>query len=152
MTKLSYHFEEGIIRAQLCGQLKTIGAMEALLGNYEQEGYYRSSGRKYDRPNTNRGDQNRDQRQCVNYVRGGDSSNNNHFNNNNTHNNNHTNNQNRNNHNHYSNNNNNNQYIKQEGGVLITVGIIGITTDIMKRGGTHLGVEVAKITLQEIQK
>ena len=57
MTKQSYHFEEGISRARLCGQVKRIGAMEALLGNYEQEGYYRSSRRQYDRPNTNRGDQ-----------------------------------------------------------------------------------------------
>ena len=31
VTKLSYHFEEGIVHARLCGQVKTIGAMEALL-------------------------------------------------------------------------------------------------------------------------
>ena len=77
VTKLAYHFEEGISQARLCGQVKTIGAMETLLGNYEQEGYYRSSRRQNDRPNMNRGDQNRDQRQRVNYVRSGNINNDN---------------------------------------------------------------------------
>ena len=43
VTKLSYHYEEGIARARLCGQIKTIQAMAALLENYEHENYYRRS-------------------------------------------------------------------------------------------------------------
>ena len=76
VTKLAYHFEDGISQARLYGQIKTVGAMEALLGNYEQEGYYRNSRQQYDRPNTNREVQTRDQRQRVNYVRGGENNNN----------------------------------------------------------------------------
>ena len=109
ITKLAYHFEDGISQARLNGQIKTIGAMEALLGNYEQEGYYRRSRRQYERPNADRGDQNRDQRQRVNYVRSGDNNNGNYNNNNNYHNNNNNRGQNRNNNNNYQNNNNHNQ-------------------------------------------
>ena len=46
VTKLSYHFEEGIVHARLCGQVKTIGGKEALLENYEQEDYYRRNQRR----------------------------------------------------------------------------------------------------------
>lgn len=50
ITKLSYHFEEGIARARLCGQVKTISNMEALLESYEREEYYKNSRRKSDQP------------------------------------------------------------------------------------------------------
>ena len=43
VTKIAYHFDEKIISARLSGQVKTIGGMEALLENYEQESYYRRS-------------------------------------------------------------------------------------------------------------
>lgn len=45
ITKLAYHYEEGISRARLCGQIKTISAMTALLENYEHEYYYRKDRR-----------------------------------------------------------------------------------------------------------
>ena len=44
VTKIAYHFDDGIVQARLCGQVKTIGAVEALLGNYEQQDYYRDQG------------------------------------------------------------------------------------------------------------
>ena len=79
VTKFSYHYEEGIARARLCGQIKTIQSMAALLENYEHENYYcRSRQRNYyqlrDRNNTaNNNNQsnsgNRDNRSHVNYVR-----------------------------------------------------------------------------------
>ena len=48
VTKLSYHYEEGIARARLCGQIKTIQSMAALLENYEHENYYRRSRQRND--------------------------------------------------------------------------------------------------------
>lgn len=60
ITKRSHHFEEGIIRARLCGQVKTIGAMEALLESYEQESYYRRSRSRMDAPFDCRPDATRD--------------------------------------------------------------------------------------------
>ena len=35
VTKLAYHYEEGIARAQLVRQVKTVQSMAALLENYE---------------------------------------------------------------------------------------------------------------------
>lgn len=69
VTKLSYHFEEGIIRARLCGQVKSINAMEALLASYELEEYYKRSRRQTDRINQNRDNQNQIVRNKVNHVR-----------------------------------------------------------------------------------
>lgn len=43
INKLSYHYVETIVRARLCGQVKMIQAMAALLENYEHENYYRQS-------------------------------------------------------------------------------------------------------------
>ena len=43
VTKLAFHYEGGIARARLSGQVKTIQAMAALLDGYEHEGYYRRS-------------------------------------------------------------------------------------------------------------
>ena len=39
VTKLAFHYEGGIARARLTGQVKTIQAMAALLEGYEHEGY-----------------------------------------------------------------------------------------------------------------
>ena len=69
VTKLTYHFEERIVRARQYGQVKTIGGMEALLESYEQEAYYRGNRRRLENPNERRNDQPRDNRQRVNYVR-----------------------------------------------------------------------------------
>ena len=49
VTKLAYHYEEGIARARLGGQVKTVQSMAALLENYEHEGYFRRSRQKNDR-------------------------------------------------------------------------------------------------------
>lgn len=46
IAKLAYHFEKGIQRARFCEQIKTIGAMEALLESYEQKEYYRGNRRR----------------------------------------------------------------------------------------------------------
>ena len=43
VTKLSYHFEEGVSKARQWGQIKTIAAMSALIEDQEHEGYYRRS-------------------------------------------------------------------------------------------------------------
>lgn len=51
VIKLAYHYEEGIPRARLCGQIKTIQAMAALLENYEHESYYRQNQRTKDHGN-----------------------------------------------------------------------------------------------------
>ena len=51
VTKIVYHFEEGIVQARLCGQVKTIGGMEALLESYEQEDYYRRNRRRPENQN-----------------------------------------------------------------------------------------------------
>ena len=48
VTKLSYHFEEGVAKARQWGQIKTIAAMSALLEDQEHEGYYRRSRRRND--------------------------------------------------------------------------------------------------------
>ena len=69
VTKLSYHFEEGIVRARLCVQMKTIGAMEALLESYEQEDYYKRNRRRPEIQTERRNEPNQDNRQRVNYVR-----------------------------------------------------------------------------------
>ena len=65
---MAYHFDEGVIQARLCGQIKTISAMEALLGDYEQQDYYRRSRRQYERMTFHREEQNRDQHQRTNYA------------------------------------------------------------------------------------
>lgn len=39
-TQVAYHFDEGIVRARLCGRIKSIPAMAALLENYKLENYY----------------------------------------------------------------------------------------------------------------
>ena len=79
VTKLSYHYGEGIARARLCGQIKTIQSMAALLENYEHENYYcrsrhRNDNQLRDRNNTahnnnQSNNDNRDNRSRVNYVR-----------------------------------------------------------------------------------
>ena len=69
IAKLSYHFGEDIVRARRCGQIKTIGEMEALLEGFEREDYYRRSRRRpKDRHERNK-DQPHDNRQPVNHVR-----------------------------------------------------------------------------------
>ena len=61
INKLSYHYDEEVIRARRGSQLKTIQAMTELLENYEKEEYYRQSRRRNDRseprtyPNNNHG-------------------------------------------------------------------------------------------------
>ena len=52
VTKLSYHFEEGVAKARQWGQIKTIAAMSALLEDQEHEGYYRRNRRRNDHFNT----------------------------------------------------------------------------------------------------
>jgi hypothetical protein len=42
VAKLSYHYGEDIRRARTCGQIKTINDMERLLGDFENESYYRT--------------------------------------------------------------------------------------------------------------
>ena len=49
VTKLAFHYERGIARARLSGQVKTIQAMAALPEGYEHEGYYRRSRQGNDR-------------------------------------------------------------------------------------------------------
>ena len=83
VTKISYHFEEGITRARQCGQVKTIGAMEALLESYEREDYYRRSRRRLEPQNDRQNEPHRENRPRVNQVR----SNNNNDNSRNQHNN-----------------------------------------------------------------
>ena len=51
VTKLAFHYEGGIARARLSGQVKTIQQMAALLEGYEHEGYYRRSRQGNDRYN-----------------------------------------------------------------------------------------------------
>lgn len=102
VTKLAYHYDEGIPRARLYGQIKTIQGMIALLESHEHEGYYRRNrGRpeqtNRDRPEYNRARNNRPN----NYNRDNRPYNNN--NNNNDNNYNHDNRQ-------YHNNNNGNNY------------------------------------------
>ena len=77
VTKLSYHFKEGIVRARLYGQVKTIAAMEALLESYEQEDYYRRNRRRPEIQNERRNEPNRDNSQLVNYIRANNNNNNN---------------------------------------------------------------------------
>ena len=43
VSKLSYHYEEDIIRAHRSSQIKTVQAMTELLEMYEHEDYYRQS-------------------------------------------------------------------------------------------------------------
>lgn len=50
VTKLAYHYDEGISRARLYGQIKTIQAMETLLENYEHESYYRRTRQQREYP------------------------------------------------------------------------------------------------------
>ena len=50
INKLSYHYDEEVIRARRGSQIKTIQAMTELLENYENEEYYRQSRRRNDRP------------------------------------------------------------------------------------------------------
>ena len=50
VSKLSYHYEEDIIRARRNSQIKTVQAMTELLEMYEHEDYYRQSRRRYERP------------------------------------------------------------------------------------------------------
>ena len=48
VTKLAFHYEEGVSRARLGRQIETIQSVAALLEDYERERYYRRSrqGRK----------------------------------------------------------------------------------------------------------
>ena len=48
VTKLAYNFKEGVARARLNGQIRTIQTMSALLENYEHERYYRRSRQRPD--------------------------------------------------------------------------------------------------------
>ena len=102
VTKLSYHYKEGIARARLCGQIKTI---QALLENYEHENYYRRSRQRNDHYGV-RGSNNitnNNYRSNYNYHNNNnDQGNRNHNNNNNVSNN-------RNNNNKHNNNNRPNQ-------------------------------------------
>ena len=66
MNKLSYHFEEEIVRARRSGQVKTVGAIETLLASYEMEDYYQRSRRQSDYSNNRREEQNREPRQGMN--------------------------------------------------------------------------------------
>ena len=50
VNKLSYHYDEEVIRARRGSQIKTIQAMTELLENYENEEYYRQSRRRNERP------------------------------------------------------------------------------------------------------
>ena len=50
VNKLSYHYDEEVIRARRGSQIKTIQAMTELLENYENEEYYRQSTRRNERP------------------------------------------------------------------------------------------------------
>ncbi|KAI0231214.1 hypothetical protein L0F63_007209, partial [Massospora cicadina] len=50
VSKLSYHYEEDIIRARRNSQIKTVQAMTELLEMYEHEDYYRQSRRRYEKP------------------------------------------------------------------------------------------------------
>ena len=64
-----------------CGQVKTIGAMEALLESYEREDYYRRSRRRLEPQNDRQNEPHRENRPRVNHVR----SNNHHDNSRNQH-------------------------------------------------------------------
>ena len=77
VTKIAYHFEEKIISARLSGQIKTIGGMETLLENYEQESYYRRSRWRSGNTEERKNEPPRDNRPRVNYV----CANNNYYNN-----------------------------------------------------------------------
>ena len=50
VNKLSYHYDEDIIRARRGSQIKTVQGMTELLESYENEEYYRQSGRRKDQP------------------------------------------------------------------------------------------------------
>ena len=52
VTKLAFHYEEGVSRARLGSQIKTIQSMAALLEDYERERYYRRSRQRDDRGDT----------------------------------------------------------------------------------------------------
>ena len=69
VTKIASNFEEKIISARLSGEIKTIGVMETVLENYEQELYYRRSRWRSGNTEDRRNEQPRDTRQRVNYVR-----------------------------------------------------------------------------------
>ena len=49
VTKLAFHYEEGVARARLGGQMKTIQSMAPLPENYEHENYYRRSRQRHER-------------------------------------------------------------------------------------------------------
>ena len=75
VSKLAYHFEEGIIRARLCGQIKTIQGMATLLESYENENYYHNIRQRRFEPTQGRSNNykqenmNRERKPHVNYVR-----------------------------------------------------------------------------------
>ena len=48
ISKMAHRFDEGIVQATLCSQIKTVADMERLLGSYEHQDYYRKSRRQYD--------------------------------------------------------------------------------------------------------
>ena len=50
VNKISYHYDEDIVRARRGSQIKTIQAMTELLEGYENEEYYRQSRRRNERP------------------------------------------------------------------------------------------------------
>ena len=50
VNKISYHYDEDIIRARRGSQIKTIQAMTELLEGYENEEYYRQSRKRNERP------------------------------------------------------------------------------------------------------
>ena len=112
VTKLSYHFEEGVAKARQWGQIKTIQAMSALLEDQEHEGYYRRSRRRNDHFNDRGGNLNYNNNNFRNYR--GNFNNNNHphqnyNNNNNNDNNSRPNNQSSNHNNNNGSHNNNNR-------------------------------------------
>ena len=51
VTKLAYHYEDGVSRARTGGQIKMVQAMSVLLEEYEWEGYYRRSRQRYETRN-----------------------------------------------------------------------------------------------------
>ena len=66
VNKLSYHFEEKIVRARRSGRVKTVGAMETLLASYEMEDYYQRSRRQSEYSNNRREESNQESRPGTN--------------------------------------------------------------------------------------
>ena len=83
VTKLAYHFEEGVAKARQWGQMKTIQAMSALLEDNEHEGYYRRSRRRNENFHDRSGNVNNNNSNFRNYRGNFNNSNQNNANNNN---------------------------------------------------------------------